>query len=52
MAGLRLIDSDDRRETEKIASVRASEKPVKGDDAESEHEAYTSLRSEQQERGK
>ncbi len=44
--------SDEQRETEKIASVRASEKPVKGDDAESEHEAYTSLRSEQQERGK
>ncbi len=30
--------SDDRRETEKIASVRASEKLVKSDDAESEQQ--------------
>lgn len=30
--------SDDRRETEKRAAVRASEEPVKGDEAESEQQ--------------
>ena len=37
--GLTVEDSREHSEREKIASVRASEKPVKGDDAESEHQS-------------